>query len=74
MEFFKCSIGGEVYGTGITEIERGIAEQNGLKVEEVCLHCSISHAVVNEDTRPGQLRECCFAGTQISQCCSRKGI
>ncbi|KAE8648731.1 phospholipid-transporting ATPase 3 isoform X1 [Cucumis sativus] len=34
MEFFKCSIGGEVYGTGITEIERGIAEQNGLKVEE----------------------------------------
>jgi P-type E1-E2 ATPase len=25
MEFFKCSIGGEVYGTGITEIEKGIA-------------------------------------------------
>ncbi|XP_022942468.1 phospholipid-transporting ATPase 3-like [Cucurbita moschata] len=34
MEFFKCSIGGEIYGTGVTEIERGIAEQNGLKVEE----------------------------------------
>ncbi|XP_020276843.1 phospholipid-transporting ATPase 3 isoform X2 [Asparagus officinalis] len=29
MEFFKCSIGGEVYGTGITEIERGGAERNG---------------------------------------------
>ncbi|KAL5554018.1 hypothetical protein UlMin_041419 [Ulmus minor] len=34
MEFFKCSIGGEVYGTGVTEIERGIAEQNGIKLEE----------------------------------------
>ncbi|KAM0984019.1 hypothetical protein ACFX2I_011418 [Malus domestica] len=34
MEFFKCSIGGEVYGTGITEIERGIAERNGIKLVE----------------------------------------
>ncbi|GLU03014.1 hypothetical protein SLE2022_202360 [Rubroshorea leprosula] len=34
MEFFKCSIGGEMYGTGITEIERGIAEQNGIKLQE----------------------------------------
>ncbi|KAG7974941.1 hypothetical protein I3843_06G073100 [Carya illinoinensis] len=34
MEFFKCSIGGEVYGTGVTEIEKGIAQRNGLKVEE----------------------------------------
>ncbi|MED6211369.1 Phospholipid-transporting ATPase 3 [Stylosanthes scabra] len=34
MEFFKCSIGGEVYGHGVTEIERGIAERNGMKVEE----------------------------------------
>ncbi|KAK4598306.1 hypothetical protein RGQ29_015681 [Quercus rubra] len=34
MEFFKCSIGGEVYGTGITEIEKGIAQRNGLKVED----------------------------------------
>ncbi|KAM1065591.1 hypothetical protein ACFX2B_020881 [Malus domestica] len=34
MEFFKCSIGGEVYGTGITEIERGIAERNGIKLDE----------------------------------------
>ena len=33
MEFFKCSIGGEMYGTGITEIEKGIAQRNGLKVE-----------------------------------------
>lgn len=33
MEFFKCSIGGEVYGTGVTEIEKGIAQRNGLKVE-----------------------------------------
>lgn len=37
MEFFKCSIGGEVYGTGITEIERGIAQRNGIKLNEVCL-------------------------------------
>ena len=35
MEFFKCSIGGEIYGTGMTEIERGIAEQKGIKVQEV---------------------------------------
>jgi len=35
MEFFKCSIGGEVYGTGISEIERGGAQRNGLKTDEV---------------------------------------
>ncbi|XP_065860929.1 phospholipid-transporting ATPase 3 [Euphorbia lathyris] len=34
MEFFKCSIGGEVYGSGVTEIERGGAQRNGIKVEE----------------------------------------
>lgn len=32
MEFFKCSIGGEVYGTGITEIEMGGADRTGEKV------------------------------------------
>ncbi|KAH9773602.1 phospholipid-transporting ATPase 3 [Citrus sinensis] len=35
MEFFKCSIGGEIYGTGITEIERGVAQQTGMKIPEV---------------------------------------
>lgn len=35
MEFFKCSIGGEIYGTGITEIERGVAQQTGMKISEV---------------------------------------
>ncbi|XVF44122.1 hypothetical protein PTKIN_Ptkin02bG0095200 [Pterospermum kingtungense] len=35
MEFFKCSIGGEIYGTGMTEIERGVAERKGIKVPEV---------------------------------------
>ncbi|XP_004509930.1 phospholipid-transporting ATPase 3-like [Cicer arietinum] len=34
MEFFKCSIGAEVYGNGVTEIEKGIAERNGMKIEE----------------------------------------
>ncbi|MCH83834.1 phospholipid-transporting ATPase 3-like, partial [Trifolium medium] len=34
MEFFKCSIGAEVYGNGVTEIERGLAERNGMKIEE----------------------------------------
>lgn len=33
MEFFKCSIGGEIYGTGLTEIEMGGAERNGMKLE-----------------------------------------
>ncbi|CAM8884390.1 unnamed protein product [Rhodiola kirilowii] len=35
MEFFKCSIGGEVYGNGITEIERGVAQRNGMKIDEM---------------------------------------
>ncbi|GFY88383.1 aminophospholipid ATPase 3 [Actinidia rufa] len=35
MEFFKCSIGGELYGTGVTEIEMGEAQRNGIKVDEV---------------------------------------
>nr|XP_016433591.1 PREDICTED: phospholipid-transporting ATPase 3-like [Nicotiana tabacum] len=33
MEFFKCSIGGEIYGTGVSEIEMGTAQRIGLKVE-----------------------------------------
>lgn len=37
MEFFKCSIGAEVYGNGVTEIERGLAERNGMKIEVVLL-------------------------------------
>ncbi|CAO2829122.1 unnamed protein product [Amaranthus hypochondriacus] len=35
MEFFKCSIGGQVYGTGITEIEKGLAERTGTELPEV---------------------------------------
>ncbi|KAI8007764.1 Phospholipid-transporting ATPase 3 [Camellia lanceoleosa] len=34
MEFFKCSIWGEVYGTGLTEIEIG-EQRSGIKVDEV---------------------------------------
>ncbi|XP_062200436.1 phospholipid-transporting ATPase 3-like isoform X2 [Phragmites australis] len=34
MEFFKCSIGGEIYGTGITEIEKGGAERSGIKIDD----------------------------------------
>lgn len=33
MEFFKCSIGGEIYGTGVSEIEIGTAQRTGMKVE-----------------------------------------
>ncbi|XP_022881004.1 phospholipid-transporting ATPase 3-like [Olea europaea var. sylvestris] len=33
MEFFKCSIGGEVYGTGVSEIEMGTAQRSGAKME-----------------------------------------
>ncbi|KAJ1295754.1 hypothetical protein BS78_01G247000 [Paspalum vaginatum] len=33
MEFFKCSIGGEIYGIGITEIEKGGAERAGIKID-----------------------------------------
>ncbi|CAH9129097.1 unnamed protein product [Cuscuta epithymum] len=35
MEFFKCSIGGEVYGTGVSEIEIGTSQRNemGLGVQ-----------------------------------------
>lgn len=35
MEFFKCSISGETYGTGVTEIEIGAAKRNGVNVKEV---------------------------------------
>ncbi|KAJ6769384.1 putative PHOSPHOLIPID-TRANSPORTING ATPASE [Salix koriyanagi] len=35
MEFFKCSIGGEVYGSGVTEIEKGAAQRNGIKIQEL---------------------------------------
>ena len=36
MEFFKCSIGGETYGNGVTEIEQGgVARQNATDIEEV---------------------------------------
>lgn len=35
MEFFKCSVGGETYGTGVTEIEMGAAQRNGIRLEEV---------------------------------------
>ncbi|XP_047329990.1 phospholipid-transporting ATPase 3-like [Impatiens glandulifera] len=34
MEFFKCSIAGEIYGTGITEIEMGGAARTGVNVRE----------------------------------------
>ncbi|ONM06516.1 Phospholipid-transporting ATPase 3 [Zea mays] len=34
MEFFKCSIGGEMYGTGITEIEKGGAERAGIRIDD----------------------------------------
>jgi phospholipid-transporting ATPase len=34
MEFFKCSIGGEMYGTGITEIEKGGAERAGVRIDD----------------------------------------
>ncbi|XP_020521908.1 phospholipid-transporting ATPase 3 isoform X2 [Amborella trichopoda] len=34
MEFFKCSIAGEVYGHGITEIESGGAQRSGLRIDE----------------------------------------
>lgn len=37
MEFFKCSIAGETYGTGVTEIEMGAARRNGVNVREVWL-------------------------------------
>lgn len=33
MDFFKCSIGGEIYGNGVTEIEKGIAERSGIKIK-----------------------------------------
>ncbi|XP_011034150.1 PREDICTED: phospholipid-transporting ATPase 3 [Populus euphratica] len=35
MEFFKCSIGGEVYGSGFTEIEQGGAQRNGIKIQDL---------------------------------------
>ena len=36
MEFFKCSIAGVSYGTGVTEIERSAARRNGQPVRFSC--------------------------------------
>ncbi|XP_019164546.1 PREDICTED: phospholipid-transporting ATPase 3-like [Ipomoea nil] len=33
MEFFKCSIGGEMYGTGVSEIEQGTSQRGGKRLE-----------------------------------------
>ncbi|CAL5386460.1 unnamed protein product [Camellia sinensis] len=38
MEFFKCSIWGEVYGTGLTKIEIGGEQRSGIKVDEFGNH------------------------------------
>lgn len=35
MEFFKCSIAGTMYGTGVTEIQRAAALRCGVPLEEV---------------------------------------
>ena len=37
MEFFKCSIGGIMYGTGVTEIEKAAARRSGRSLGEVFL-------------------------------------
>ncbi|KAG0584958.1 hypothetical protein M758_3G246700 [Ceratodon purpureus] len=35
MEFFKCSIAGVMYGTGVTEIQRAAALRTGVPLEEI---------------------------------------
>lgn len=35
MEFFKCSIAGVMYGTGVTEIQRAAALRTGIELEEL---------------------------------------
>ncbi|GAQ83484.1 phospholipid-transporting ATPase 3 [Klebsormidium nitens] len=35
MEFFKCSIAGVMYGTGVTEIQRAAAVRTGIELEEL---------------------------------------
>ncbi|RAL40050.1 unnamed protein product [Cuscuta campestris] len=35
MEFFKCSIGGEIYGTGVSEIEMGTSQRNGMRLGQI---------------------------------------
>lgn len=37
MEFFKCSIAGTMYGTGVTEIQRAAAVRTGIELEELVL-------------------------------------
>jgi len=47
MEFFKCSIGGEMYGTGITEIEKGGAERAGIKIDDDEVQCLLLLKSIN---------------------------
>ncbi|KAJ4973795.1 hypothetical protein NE237_006969 [Protea cynaroides] len=70
MEFFKCSVGGEVYGTGITETEKGVAQRMGMKIEDLprsatSLHekgfnfddTRIMHGAWNNEPNPDTLKE-----------------
>lgn len=45
MEFFKCSIGGEMYGTGITEIEKGGAERAGIRIDDDEVWCLLLKSI-----------------------------
>eukprot|EP00897_Mesotaenium_endlicherianum_P004048 jgi/Mesen1/3671/ME000202S02762 len=49
MEFFKCSIAGVTYGTGVTEIQRAAALRTGIPVvEEFFRLLAICHTVLPE--------------------------
>ncbi|KAI3901768.1 hypothetical protein MKW98_013883 [Papaver atlanticum] len=43
MEFFKCSIGGESYGHGVTEIDLGAVQRNGIQLGEIPKSTSAEH-------------------------------
>eukprot|EP00271_Cylindrocystis_brebissonii_P018675 TRINITY_DN5406_c0_g1_i1.p1 TRINITY_DN5406_c0_g1~~TRINITY_DN5406_c0_g1_i1.p1 ORF type:complete len:1348 (-),score=328.40 TRINITY_DN5406_c0_g1_i1:1253-5296(-) len=52
MEFFKCSIGGVMYGTGVTEIQRAAAQRMGISVQE-----SMRQARAGQQARDGIAQE-----------------
>lgn len=74
MEFFKCSIGGESYGTGITEIERGVAQQKGTTIKEVQFQFNVSTDLIFLGAENLMFVIILFTGREISKFEKRTGF
>eukprot|EP00249_Psilotum_nudum_P013543 c24389_g1_i3 orf=295-4026(-) len=56
MEFFKCSVAGISYGTGVTEIEKAVADQTGNELmpnhhDQICSNLKVEKGFNLKDSR-----------------------